>query len=58
MQVNFGHVTVRFLCKLLLAAVVIAATLPGLVHARNVSPAINATLLVGQVLSACLTAGV
>lgn len=51
MQVDFGHVTLRFLCKLLLAAVVIAATVPGLVHARSVSPAVNATLLVGQVMS-------
>ena len=49
MQVNLSHVTVQFLCKLLLAAVVIAATMPGVIHSYSMSPAVIATLLAGQV---------
>lgn len=48
-QVYLSHVTLQFLCKLLLAAVVIAATLPGVIHSYSMSPAVIATLLAGQV---------
>ena len=48
-QVNLSHVTLQFLCKLLLAGIVIAATLPGMIHSYSISPAVIATLLAGQV---------
>lgn len=48
-QVGLSHVTLQFLCKLLLAAVVVAATLPGLMYSPSVSPAVIASLLAGQV---------
>ena len=49
MQVTLSHVTVQNVCKLLLAAVVIAAALPGVIHSYSMSPAVIATLLAGQV---------
>ena len=49
LQVHLAHMSLQSLVKLLMAGIVIAATIPGIVYSQSVSPAINATLLAGQV---------
>ena len=41
--------SLQSLVKLLMAGIVIAATIPGIIYSQSISPAINATLLAGQV---------
>ena len=49
LQVHLAHMSLQSLVKLLMAGIVIAATIPGIIYSQSVSPAINATLLAGQV---------
>ena len=48
-QVHLAHMSLQSLVKLLMAGIVIAATIPGIIYSQSVSPAINATFLAGQV---------
>ncbi|CAK0743676.1 hypothetical protein CVIRNUC_001488 [Coccomyxa viridis] len=48
LEVHLAHMSLQSLVKLLMAGIVIAATIPGIIYSQSVSPAINATLLAGQ----------
>ena len=49
LQVYLAHMSLQSLVKLLMAGIAIAATIPGIIYSQSVSPAVNATLLAGQV---------
>ena len=51
-QVSLAHVSLRYICKLLLAGVVAGAALPGFVYSCS-APPLTALLLIVQV-GACL----
>lgn len=48
MQVSLAHVSLRYICKLLLAGVVAGAALPGIVYSCT-APPLTAVLLIIQV---------
>ena len=52
LQVSLAHVSLRYICKLLLAGVVAGAALPGIVYSCS-APPLTAVLLLIQV-GACL----